>query len=151
MNYFVVLLTAAALAAPPTFEHQEECGNPVMESMSWVIVKGKIASVGADGSLDLIRPPHKVHLVSVDAGGEAARKYLKSLVGKRAEVWVAMSAFDKYEVTGVVYVGKVEVNRALLASGVARYVQPAPYTVSDYTDCLYRIAARQATPLAGQK
>ena len=89
-------------------------------------------------------PPRTVHFVSVDAGSAEARAYLKRFIGKRVQVWVNPRTFEETTITGTVYAGKKDGNETLLARGLGRYVTPAAYTVSDYVDCLYRIAAREA-------
>ena len=142
----IVMVMAAALgcAQRSAFEHQDECINPERESMSWRMVYGEIAGFAPDGELRLANPPRRVRIVAVEIDVRAADKYLKSLIGKRAEVWVNPSHFDDEIVTGAVDVDREDVGRTLLARGWARHVKPPAYSVSDYTDCLYRIAEREA-------
>jgi hypothetical protein len=80
----------------------------------WSAVRGRIADVRLDGMVQLVRPKRRVRLISVAAINAAGREYLRSLIGKRVEVWVAFPADDTETVTGVMYAGVEDVNRTLL-------------------------------------
>ena len=71
-----------------TFEYQDECGNPLLESSLWREVEGKVISVIDGNSIILLDKDHKrrrVTLVAVDASiaGDSARSFLSQLVLNR--------------------------------------------------------------------
>jgi|SRR5262245_17448396 len=137
-----------------SFEHQIECGDPTMESMAWRVLEGDVLSVKADGDLTLTNvvesfnhlPPRFVRFTDVDVDAAAAQPFLKKLIGKRVSVWISGKLIDDDHVIGVVYLGdsEADINRALLAQGLGRYVVPPSYSMSDYIACLHRIAEREA-------
>ena len=135
------------------FVHQPECGDPARESMSWRVLQGNVSAVSTDGELTLVNvvesfshqsPPRVVRISSVDLDLPAAQPFLRKLIGKRVSVWINPEMISDEHVTGVVNLGEKDINEELLARGLGRYVAPAAYTVSDYTDCLHRIAEREA-------
>ena len=99
-----------------------------------------------------------VHLVAVDTPditrpfGVDARRLLERLVGgQEVEVWVSPSVWSPRrhpkQVTGVVYLAtpKMEdANLAMIRSGIARHKESEPYAMSNYTECLYRLAEDEA-------
>ena len=89
-------------------------------------------------------PPRVVRIVSVDLALPAAEPFLRSLLGKSVSVWINGNTVDNDRVTGLVYLDQEDINRTLLSGGLGRYVKPPPYSVSDYSDCLFRIAQREA-------
>lgn len=144
----IAIIVAGALGCcaqqRSAFEHQDECIDPRVESMGWRTVEGEIASVAPDGELRLANPPRRVRIVATAINLPAADAYLKALVGKHAVVSVNPQHADDESVTGIVSVDGNDVGRALLARGWARYAAPEAYSISDYTDCLYRIEDREA-------
>jgi endonuclease YncB( thermonuclease family) len=140
----------AQLAGPPSFEHQDECGNPVVESMLWISVEGRVIKV-VDGDTITVQTKDskrkRVNLVAVDAtaGQDVARSLLTTLVLNRSvSVLVNPSNRDSSTVVGVVHTKGKDVNRELLESGVVKYRNPEPYSVSGYTACVYRFIERKA-------
>jgi endonuclease YncB( thermonuclease family) len=137
------------LVSPLSFEH-EECGDPMVESMLWRSVEGRVIKV-VDGDTIIVQTKDnkrkRVNLVAVDAaaGQDVARSSLSRLVLNRSvSVLVNPSNIDSSTVVGVVHTKRKDVNRELLESGVVKYRKPESYSVSDYTACLYRIAEREA-------
>ena len=149
MSQMPILLLLLAAAS---FEHQAECGDPSLESMSWRVLSGEVIAVEANGELRLGNvvewrrslSPRVVRLVDVDVALPAATPFLKKLTGKKVTVWINGHAIDDTRVAGVVYRGDADINRSLLAQGLGRYAAPPAYSLSDYTACLHRIAEREA-------
>jgi endonuclease YncB( thermonuclease family) len=133
-----------------SFEHEDECGSPLRESMLWMSVEGKVIKVVDGDTIILLTKDNKrkrVNLVAVDAsaGQDAARSLLSGFVLNRAvSVLVNPSNVKSGIVVGVVHAQEKDVNRELLEAGVVRYHGPESYGVSDYTACVYRIVEREA-------
>lgn len=136
------------------------CGDPTMESSMWAPVKGKVIKVIEGNALIMLHEGKEimVYLVAVDTPpiyrpfGVEARKFLERLVwGEEVEVWVSTSAWwtkpQPKRITGVVYrlnPKRDDVNQALIYSGMARHKDSEPYTMSNYTECLYRLTQDEA-------
>jgi endonuclease YncB( thermonuclease family) len=130
--------------------YEDQCGNPLYESMAWSMVTGKVVEV-VDGSTITIvldnKTRRRIHLAAVAAPdikeefGKAARKMLKNLVlGKQVRVLVNPSNDKAEELTGDIF----GVNQKLIEMGMVRYKQPAPYTISNYMACVYQIIEAEA-------
>ena len=133
-----------------SFEYEDECGNPMIESMLWFSVEGTVIKV-VDGDTIIVQTEDnkrkRVNLVAVDAGASQnlARNLLSGLVlNSPVSVLVNPSNIKSSTVVGVVHTQQKDVNRALLESGVVKYRKPESYSVSDYTACGYRIVERKA-------
>lgn len=146
------LIAILLFLAVQKFEHQDECINPAMESMSWRQLEGEVAAVEANGEIRIVkvveemrRPvaPRVVSFANVEID-PSALPYLRSLIGKRIKVWINPRRFDDERVIGLLYRGDEDLNRRLLARGLGRYARPEAYSLSDYSDCLHRIAEREA-------
>ncbi len=133
-------------------EHQDECIDPSMESMSWHFVTGTAVRIDS-GQTFLLRDPggksFQIDLVGLETGddGAAARRLLTRLIqGKRLFVYYNPKFGEGDHILGEAQAGRHyrDVNRLLLQAGVVRYKEPPAYSVSDYSDCLYRIAEREA-------
>ena len=133
-----------------SFEHEDECGSPVVESMLWASVEGKvIRAVDGDTIIVLTKDNkrRRVNLVAVDApaGQDVARSLLSGLVLNRlVRVLVNPSNAKSSTVIGVVLTQEKDINRELLEAGVVKYHEPQSYSVSRYTACVYRIVEREA-------
>jgi endonuclease YncB( thermonuclease family) len=133
---------------PATFEHLDECPNPVTESMGWLLVEGTVVEVTDFRSFRL-QTAQGVVTVSLANVGEphdaGAREALQQMiVGKNVSVERNPSAKGD-DITGDVHnVEAGDVSRRMLRSGAASYAAAPAYTVSDYSDCLHRIAEREA-------
>jgi endonuclease YncB( thermonuclease family) len=132
------------------FEHEDECGRPLVDSLAWIGLHGTAASV-TDGRTFTLRTSDGkkiiVDLLALDPGSNPApaRKLLASLIqGQPVTVLVHPHASASKRVGGVVHVGTKDINRELLRAGVARYQEPPSGSVSSYSLCLYRIAEREA-------
>ncbi len=133
-----------------TFEHEVECGSPLVESMLWMSVEGNVIKVIDGDSIILLTKDNKrkrVNLVALDssAAKDSARRLLSRLVLNRTvSVLVNPSDIKRTTIVGVVHGQGKDVNRELLEAGVAQYREPSAYSVSDYTACGYRIVERKA-------
>ncbi len=147
-----MIFTLVLILSAQQFEHQRECGDPVMESMAWRVLTGTVVAVEPNGDLRLdnveesfrLTTPRTVGLVDVELALPDAQLALRKLIGKRVDVWINGKAIDDARVTGAVHRGKEDVNRTLLSRGLGRYVDPPAYSISHYTTCLHRIAEREA-------
>jgi hypothetical protein len=132
------------------FEHEDECGSPLIESMGWRILEGKAIGV-TGGRTFILRTSDgkriRVDLVALDTSHDEApaRELLSTLIeGQVVTVLINPSAYGNKSVVGEVHAGSQDVNRELLRAGVARFKEPPPYSVSTYTSCIYRITEREA-------
>ncbi len=150
------------------------CGDPTMESSGWAPVRGKVIKVVDGNTLIMLREDEMVigdrlvplptdqellvHLVAVDTPdimrpfGVDARRLLERLVGgQHVEVWVNPSVWWRKrkpkQITGVVHLLTTKLgdaNLAMIQSGMARHKQSESYSMSNYTECLYRLAQDEA-------
>jgi endonuclease YncB( thermonuclease family) len=138
----------------PTFRYQDQCGNPVYESMVWSIVIGTVVEV-IDGSTMTIRlgdkSERRLHLVAVvapqieDKFWAAARAKLTSLALNRAVLILVNTSKDKdKELWGVVHVKAQDINEVMLEEGLGRFRKPEAYAISSYTACVYRLVEGEA-------
>jgi len=165
MKHFIlsiVLLSAFSSSAKPqslktqelsvttfSFEYEDECGSPLVESMAWSSIDGRVTKIIGGDVIMVVMADHtnkRVSLAGVNASADrkSARALLASLVLNRTvSVLVNPSSASSRNVTGVVHTQTKEVNRALIEAGVARYREPAPYVMSDHTACVYRILEKK--------
>lgn len=133
-----------------SFEYEDECGNPVEESMAWSLIEGKVVRVFGGDSFELLdnKGEHRiVKLVAIDTSSakDVAWSLLsRLLLDQKVDVLVNPSDDKGRTLVGVVQLSMKDVNRELLAVGAARYKEPAAYTVSGYTACVYRIVEKKA-------
>ncbi len=133
-----------------SYEHEEECGSPLVESMLWMSVEGTVIKVIDGDSIILLTKDNerkRVNLVAIDssAAKDFGRRLLSRLVLNRiVSVLVNPSDIKRRTIVGVVHGQEKDVNRELLEAGAARFREPAAYSVSDYTACGYRIVERKA-------
>ena len=133
-----------------TFEHEVECGSPLVESMLWMSVEGNVIKVIDGDSIILFTKNNerkRVNLVAIDSSDatNSARRLLSRLVLNRTvSVLVNPSDIKRRTIVGVIRGQGKDVNRELLEAGAARYREPGAYRVSDYTACSYRIVERKA-------
>jgi endonuclease YncB( thermonuclease family) len=138
------------IISPQSFEYEDECGSPVVESMLWMSVEGTVIKV-IDGDTIIVQTKDnkrkRVNLVAVDAtaGQNVARNLLSGLVlNQSVTVLVNPNNLKSSTVVGVVHTKVKDVNRELLKAGVVKYRQPESYSMSDYTACVYRVLERKA-------
>ena len=134
----------------PLFEYENECGNPEVESMLWLSIEGTVVRI-IDGDSVKLRTNNGqlriVNLVAIDASPakEVARGLLSEMVlNRKVHVLVDPSKSRVRTLVGVLHLGVKDVNSELLKAGAVKYQTPAPYSVSNYTACGYRIVERIA-------
>jgi endonuclease YncB( thermonuclease family) len=141
----------------------DPCGDPVVESFSCPLLRGKVVKVWDGDTLTLElanRRRLRVHLIGIAAPelrqqyGRVSQRLLSSLVsGRVVEVCVNTSQYllllrsKMKEVTGVVQVrelGMLDVNLLMIQAGLARHAEAKPYTMSNHADCHYVRAEEEA-------
>ena len=139
----------------------DPCGDPTFESSMWNPIDGTVVKVLNGNTLVLLYEKKRkltVHLVAVDAPriieplGLDAQRFLEDLVGgKQVVVWIGDDWLNKRrrpnQITGVVYIpaeNHRDVNQALINAGLARHKDSELYTMSNYTECHFRIAENEA-------
>jgi len=146
---FLASIQCTFAGSIPTFEHPDECPNPVTESMLWHLVQGSVVEVTGARTFRLRADSGEVLTVSLANIGEPAdpeaTAMLKRMIdGKRVSVMFNKPA-DRGEISGDVHDEKGwDIARKLLRAGVATFVEAPPYTLSGYSECLHRIAEREA-------
>jgi endonuclease YncB( thermonuclease family) len=147
-------------ASPPQIN--QPCGDPSRESMFWVDAAGKVVQV-IDGDTVIVLTGKKnrvrVHLAGIAAPpmnqrfGHEAQQFLEiTVLGKAVTVLVNPGAWlNKHpqpkEIIGVINLqdgDRRDVNLALIKAGLARHKNSEPYTMSNYTECQYKIAEAEA-------
>ena len=137
-------------APKSSFEYEDECGDPTLESMAWFLVEGTVVEIIAGDLVKLQGNDGKqrmVSLVAIDASSakDGASSLLSDLIlNRKVAVSVNPSNSRGYTLVGVVQLAGKDVNRALLEAGAAKYKKPGPYSVSGYTACVYRIVEGKA-------
>lgn len=150
---FVVLASMGCVhspAATPAFEHLDECPNPIVENMAWRLIQGSVVEVTSARTFRLRADSGEVFTVSIANIGEPAdpdaMATLKRMIyGKRMSVMFNKPADRQGQITGEVndQDGR-DIARQLLRAGAAAFVAAPAYTLSDYSECLHRIAEREA-------
>ena len=139
------------------------CGDPTIENQLWKSLRGKVTKVidGRTIVVDLAAGQNslRAYLVGVALGSEdSEREQAKSvlskiLLEKSVEILVSPSwdTADKNptEVAGVVYVekktiGDNDAGLSLLSNGLVKFQEPAPYSMSRFTECEYKRAETEA-------
>jgi endonuclease YncB( thermonuclease family) len=132
-------------------EYEKECGNPLRESTFWTSLEGEVVEVlrGNELIIRLANNERKhVSLAGLDSSTSstlAAQALLANLLlNRKVSVLTNLSGSALKRITGVVHVEKRDVNRELIKEGAAKFQSPPPYSMSDYTSCIYRIVEKQA-------
>jgi len=155
-------LTALSQSEIPQDKYANDpCGDPRAESSAWIPVKGKVVQVINGDTIIMSSADRKrllVHLVGIKAPslkqrfGRDAQQLLESIVGgKKVEVWVPPDSILKHrrakKITGVVYLPGANMQDAslsLIRAGMVRHKESQPYSMSNYTECLYEKAEAEA-------
>ncbi len=129
----------------------DECGNPLTESMLWTSIGGTAIRISSDCTVDLLLDNDeisKVRFAMISFPGNASFELLDSLnqmvLERRVEVWANPSQLDSHQVTGRIFVGSQEINLVLLEKGWASYQAPDSSEYSWYVPCTYRKAEFRA-------
>jgi endonuclease YncB( thermonuclease family) len=137
-----------------TIRYQDQCGNPLYESMAWSMVTATVVEV-IDGSTMTIRlgdkSKRRLHLAAVvapqieDKLWAAARAKLTSLaLNQTVSILVNPSNDKDKELWGVVHVKAQDINEVMLEEGLGRFREPEAYAISSYTACVYRLVEGEA-------
>lgn len=136
--------------SPPKFSFEDECGDPLMESMVWSSVSGTVVRIIDGDSFELRTEDGGKRIVKLVAIDVSSPKYATSvllsdmLLNRKVDVLVNPSNDKAHTLIGVVHLGSEDVNRELLEIGAAQYKTPEAYAVSEYTACVYRVVERKA-------
>jgi endonuclease YncB( thermonuclease family) len=148
------LLASAGCATPrdavPKFAHLDECPNPITESMGWLLVEGRVVEVTSARTFRLRTGKGDIVDVSLANIGEpfdpdAAEMLRKLILGTHVSVMANQSADLKKGIAAEVHdrQGR-DLSNDLLRAGAASFVTEPAYTLSDYSECVHRIAEREA-------
>jgi endonuclease YncB( thermonuclease family) len=116
--------------------------------MGWLLVEGTVVEV-IDFRSFRLQTDRGVVTVSLPNVGEphdaGAREALQQMIaGKKVSVMRNPSA-NGNDITGEVHEAQAgDVSRRMLRSGAASYAAAPAYTLSNYSECLHRIAEREA-------
>jgi endonuclease YncB( thermonuclease family) len=152
--HFASLVLSVWLAAQqrPVFAHMDECGDPLKESMAWSLVTGKVEEV-LDGATFRLRDTKGNVLrvtipdVSPHVTAAALTVLKNEIEHKRVEIMAPMAYISKPDghVSGQVHDDHDhDVAEGLLAAGLSPFVEAPMYTLSQYSQCIHRIAEREA-------
>ena len=129
-----------------SFEYEDKCGNPLVESMLWQSFEGTVIKITGGDTIVVLAKGNKrkrVRLAAIDTtrSENAARLLLTNLIlNQRVEVLVNPSNINSKNLSAVVYSAKhEEINRELIKAGAAKYKEPLPYSMSNYKACVYRV------------
>ena len=163
-----VVLVGVLMGVCVRAQHQgpqvsDPCGDPLMESMLWHAVEGKVIDV-LDGDTVVMKSNGDrllVELVGIESPslnkpfGMRAQLLLERLV-KDKDISVLVNPSDwgsgwgrptPKKILGVVHVEKpiiLDVNLELIRAGLARHKNAQSYKMSDYTECQYVKAEEKA-------
>ena len=118
--------------------------------MAWALTEGVVTDVVSMSKFRMrtdAGDPVEVSLANVAEGVAGADPVaLKALInGKRVQVMSTMVTRSQATITGeVTGPSGIGVARELLRSGAVRFAPAEPYTISSYSECLHRIAEREA-------
>ena len=144
----------------------DPCGDPRAESSVWLAVMGKVVKVPAGDRLVIDVPKARgqnerrgvvVQLVGIDAPapdepfGRESRQHLESLaLGKVVVVATQMNIAYRItlpgEIAGMTRLNgsSLDLNLEQVRAGLARHREAASYTMSNYTECQYEAADKEA-------
>jgi endonuclease YncB( thermonuclease family) len=145
-------------SAPQIDFSKDPCGDPLLVSTGYTLLKGKAIEV-IDGDEFVIALPDgqrkRIKLIGVEAprlkerSGEASRHHLASLILNK-EVKIGLTDFEhekRKQITGLVSVASLSglsgVNLEQLKAGMARYKR-AGASLDWYQDCHYKRAEIEA-------
>jgi len=132
------------------FPHLDECPNPMVESMGWRLIQGTVIEITGPRSFRLRTDSGPIVRVSLANIGEPvdpeAATFLQRLISrKRVSVMANPSADPRNEITAEVRDGQGrDIGHEMLRAGAAAFVTAPAYTLSDYSECVNRIAEREA-------
>ena len=136
------------------FQYQEECGNPIRESMLWATLDGRVLSVLNDSTLEFATGDSEIRLVRLamihppDQSEETlaeCRLFLGSeVLGKSVTILLDPNDHDSLQFEARVIIANREINQVMLEAGIASYRPPRDNRFSWYIPCVYRVLERRA-------
>jgi hypothetical protein len=126
----------------------DECGDPRRENMAWTRVDG-VAEQVIDGSAFLFRDASgrsfRMAIANVSPRATASGVRLLKAAIEHRRVTVLISKLEGYNITGVVLDDLFrDVAVVILSVGGSTFVPAPAYTLSAYSECVHRIAEREA-------
>jgi len=118
--------------------------------MYWLLVEGRVVEVTSVRTFRLRTDAGEVLDISLANVGEPfdseALSTLRGMIdGKRVSVMKRPSLDEQKSFAAEVQVGTGrDLSRELLRAGAAAFIEEPAYTLSTYSECLHRIAAREA-------
>ena len=117
--------------------------------MAWSLVEGVVTEVLNARDLRILTADgERIHASIANIGERTspmAIVRLKELVGnRRVSVMVNPSDRDDASIVGEVHVDNRDIGRVLLREGAATFAPAEQYTLPTYSECLNRIAEREA-------
>ena len=152
ITFVLLFTTCLGLSAQNSkslrFEYEKECGSPLTESMIWMSIEGKVVEVLKGDAIIVLTGNNErkhVSLAGVNSGSTLAAQALliNLILNREVSVLVNPSNIAAKEVSGVVRYQSRDINLELIKEGAARYQAPPPYSMSNYTACVYRIVEKQ--------
>ena len=119
------------------------------ESMAWIGIDGVVTDVMSPRQIR-VQPTNggsivvSIANVGERATAEATERLAQLTHNRPVSVAINPSSRDAAEVAGEVHVNGVDVARQMLREGVVSFAPAEPYTLSRYSECLHRIAEREA-------
>jgi endonuclease YncB( thermonuclease family) len=134
-----------------SFPHTDECVNPMYESDSWFVLEGRVVEVTSGRTFRLLPDKGNVITVTLANVGEpidpkAMALLQRMITGKRVSVMTRVSIdAPEEEIVAEVHGAKGrDISRELIRAGAAAFVVAPAYSLSAYSECLNRIAEREA-------
>jgi len=122
----------------------------MVESMGWRLIQGTVIEVTGPRTFRLQTDRGSIVRVSLANVGEPvdpeAVTFLQRLISrKRVSVMANPSADPRNEITAEVQDDKGrDIGHEMIRAGAAAFVTAPAYTLSNYSECVNRIAAREA-------
>ena len=132
------------------YPHADECINPAIESMAWLVVQGRVVEVMNVRTFRIRTDKGDVVDVSVANVGEpfdpgAAAVLRKRIVGTRVSIFISPSATLHNGIAAEVHDRKDrDLANYLLRNGMAAFRMEVAYALTGYSECVNRIAEREA-------
>lgn len=124
------------------FEFQSVCGDPTVESDAWASLDGRVVETRDGHTLIIEHNGHRqtISLAALDTSKseEPAKAFLiRKTLHRKIKVWVSHRRYRESQVSGLVWLGRKDLNRIMVKKGLARVAEPPPYTISNYAVCVY--------------
>jgi len=141
---------AALKAGSMPYPHADECVNPALENMAWLTVDARVTEVMSARTIRIQTDKGETVDVSLANIGEpfdarAADLFRKRILGTRVSIFFPHPGDLKNGLIAEVHDLKGrDLSNGLLRKGAAAFIREPAYTLSSYSECLNRIAEREA-------